>query len=111
MLHRQHSSLRPDGNIIITGDMGATVERDMKQCVHCGCQWVVQPGSRKQRSWCDWHKGVTCGAPGCMTCKKKERAMQMTHHNYPASYLHKKRIHDWAALQWLANHPGGVILR
>ena len=76
MIHRRHTASRPDGTIIVSSDMGS-VERDTVQCVHCGCQWTVQPGSGKRRNFCTFHVGPTCGEPACDTCLRKEHGMQI----------------------------------
>ncbi len=76
MIHRRHTAARPDGTIIVVSDMG-TVERDTVQCVHCGCQWTVQPGSGRRRNFCTYHKGPLCGKPACDTCLRKEHGLQI----------------------------------
>jgi hypothetical protein len=77
MLHRRHTAAKPDGTIIVVSDMG-TVERDTLQCVHCGRQWTVQPGSGRRRGFCTYHGGPTCGAPPCDTCLRLAHGMQIS---------------------------------
>lgn len=89
MLHRRHTAARPDGTIIVCSDMG-TVERDTVQCVHCGCQWTIQPGSGRRRNFCEYHMGPTCGKPSCDSCLRKEHGMQIVPET-DRSYLQARR--------------------
>ena len=97
MLHRRHTAARPDGTIIVVSDMG-TIERDMVQCVHCGCQWTIQPGSGKRRNFCTYHMGPTCGKPNCDSCLRNERGMQIVPETNRA-YLRERRKAGVDALQ------------
>ena len=38
------------------------------QCIHCGCHYVVSPGSGRRRGWCLACNGATCGKDGCDVC-------------------------------------------
>lgn len=96
MIHRRHTAERPDGTIIVCSDTG-TIERDMMQCVHCGCQWTIQPGSGKRRNFCAWHMGPTCGKPTCDCCMRKERGMQIIPET-EQSYLQAQRQEALKAL-------------
>lgn len=96
MIHRRHTAAKPDGTIIVSSDMG-TVERDTLQCVHCGCQWTIQPGSGKRRNFCTYHMGPTCGKPACDCCLRKAHGMQITGETNP-EYLKAQRAEAVKAL-------------
>lgn len=55
----------------VTDLEGGIVEADTLQCVHCGCHWRVDPGSRKVRGYCSRCAGPVCG-PGCQACVPAE---------------------------------------
>lgn len=97
MIHRRHTAERPDGTIIVCSDMG-TIERDMVQCVHCGCQWTIQPGSGRRRNFCEYHMGPTCGNPACDVCLHKERGMQIVSDKH-LGYLKAQRNEALKALR------------
>ena len=112
MRHLRHSSAQADGHGEITAEFGSAIGHDLKQCVHCGCQWVIKPGSGRKRGWCDYHKGVTCGAPGCLNCEKKGRGMQKAAHNYPDWYVREQRMRDEAEMRRMieAERVTGIIV-
>lgn len=56
---------RPAGQIVISGPDGVT-EFDTLQCVHCGCHWIIKPGSGRLRGFCMNCAGPICGLQGCM---------------------------------------------
>lgn len=107
MLHRQHTCAKPDGTIFVCSEQG-TIERDMVQCVHCGKQWSVQPGSGKRRNFCSHHVGPTCGAPGCDVCLKMDRGMQ---HGAETSKAYKRfqRAEQAKALHETVT-KGGIVI-
>jgi hypothetical protein len=65
----KHSTLKPHGVHIITDPAVAReIQADYHACVHCGCVWVVQPGSGKIRGFCSNCNGFICG-PKCADCQ------------------------------------------
>lgn len=60
----RHTARRADGYEISTGPLG-TIERDTKQCCHCGGHFQIIPGSGKTRGFCLKCTKVTCGNPAC----------------------------------------------
>lgn len=63
----------PHGYSVITYDDGTVIEGDTAQCCHCGCHWVVQPGSGNVRGWCFKCGAVTCGSQACDRCLPLEK--------------------------------------
>ena len=61
----EHGVRKPNGQVFITPEFGAVVERDTVCCVHCRKHWIVEPGSGRQRGWCMNCNGPTCGAETC----------------------------------------------
>lgn len=68
-----------NGTVIITGEFGAPVERDTKQCCHCGKHWIVKPGSGTIRGFCPQCNDHVCGDPMCTS----------------ACYPYEKRLEDY----------------
>lgn len=53
------------GHVVIKTEEGTT-EHHTAQCIHCGYQWAVKPGSGFKRGWCPDCKDIVCGASQCM---------------------------------------------
>lgn len=68
--------MKQSGVILISNpDSGQQLqELPTVACVHCGFNWVPQPGSGKVRGWCTRCNGPVCG-PGCAECVPKEQQM------------------------------------
>lgn len=66
---RTHTARRPMGTVIITDPTATqfTVERDTLMCMHCQGHWVVEPGSGRERGWCNSCRGPLCGLEACIT--------------------------------------------
>ncbi|KKN35538.1 hypothetical protein LCGC14_0782720 [marine sediment metagenome] len=107
MLLRKHTAARPDGTIFVSSESG-TIERDTLQCVHCGRQWTVQPGSGKRRNFCSYHSGPTCGAPACDVCLKKDHGTQHGIEN-SAAYRRSQRQEQLKALHETLT-KGGIVI-
>jgi len=73
----EHTARRPKGYVEITCGDGTRIEGDTLQCTHCGCHWVVQPGSGIQRGWCLNCGGPTCGSRQCDVCVPLEKQIEM----------------------------------
>lgn len=67
------STRRPDGVIVVDGREVA----DTKQCVHCGCHFVMVKGSGKVRGWCPTCLGITCGRRECDPCLPFEKRLDL----------------------------------
>jgi hypothetical protein len=107
MILRKHTVARPDGTIIVTSDQG-TVEADMVQCVHCGRQWTVQPGSGRKTGYCKFHQGRLCSNPQCAECLGLDPGMQ---HGAvaDAAYAKVRRREQLEALHTMRT-KGGIII-
>jgi hypothetical protein len=67
------------GTAIFTPEPGAPDEQaQTRQCVHCGMQFIVVPGSGRSRGYCMSCDGITCGAKvKCETeCTHFEKAIE-----------------------------------
>jgi hypothetical protein len=69
-------SRRPAGHTIVTDDTGVISESDMLQCVHCGYQWQIRPGSGKLRGFCFRCNGPVCGQR-CENCVPIEAQLEI----------------------------------
>ncbi len=108
MIHRRHTAARPDGNIAICSDM-PSVERDTRQCVHCGKHWTVQLGSGKRRGFCQWHMGPICGSPFCDNCQRKEPGTQIQT-TEEINVLHEKHRRQQKIAAMREALKGGIII-
>lgn len=77
--------LRPDGYMIATTPEGGIIEADTLQCVHCGCHWQVEPGSKKVRGYCARCAGPVCG-PKCQTCVPAEQQLENMEQGRPLDF-------------------------
>ena len=66
---------RPAGYTILSDPIEGIIEADTLQCVHCGCHWQVNPGSRKIRGFCPTCIGPICG-PNCVKCVPVEQRLE-----------------------------------
>lgn len=71
-----HSARKANGWLFGFHSDGKTTEHDTVQCVHCGCHWVVKPGSGTERGWCTSCHGPHCGSRQCFTCKPLEKWLE-----------------------------------
>lgn len=65
-----------DGNIVIATTL---------QCVHCGCHWVPQPGSKIVRGYCTRCNGPVCGK-GCEECVPQEQMLDNIEKGRPLNF-------------------------
>ena len=66
---------KPAGNVLITEPGMPAKEFDTLQCVHCGGQWQVVPGSGILRGFCTRCHGPFCG-PQCSKCIPHEKWLE-----------------------------------
>lgn len=71
--------LKVSGAILMDGGSGSgwTQIADTLQCKHCQKHWQVVPGSGRQRGWCRYCDGPTCGAERCCDCQPFEVQMEI----------------------------------
>jgi len=68
MLNYVKESSRGKGTVIFTpDDSDKTVERHSITCCHCNHTFIIKPGSKKERGYCAWCDGPTCGEESCDT--------------------------------------------
>lgn len=58
-------------------DSDRVVTADTVACIHCGYNWVWQPGSGKRRGFCMKCNGLVCGRPACVQlgCVHREQLL------------------------------------
>jgi hypothetical protein len=66
------------------------------QCVHCGGQWIPQPGSGRIRGFCTRCCGPVCG-PGCAKCVPTEQYLENIEQGKPAD--HYPAMTGWTPAQ------------
>jgi hypothetical protein len=95
MSDKLHTMLRASGYAIAVGvEGGRRWERDTCRCVHCGCHWYVERGSRRIRGFCQRCDGPTCG-PGCIV------GLNCVPHELLLDNMEKGRPLDWTPVQVL----------
>ncbi len=55
---------KPDGLGFRFHEFGAVQEEQTRQCRHCGCHFLHEPG--RLRGYCQSCAGPLCGAPACV---------------------------------------------
>lgn len=78
-ISRRGNRQQVSGTAIYTTEPGAPTEQaQTRQCVHCGMQFTVVPGSGVSRGYCMSCDGITCGKKiKCETvCKHFEKAIE-----------------------------------
>lgn len=67
------------GYVLITDPdiKGGRVEKETRQCAHCGYQWVYEAGSKRKYGICLMCNGMTCSKMECNTkCEPLEKRME-----------------------------------
>jgi hypothetical protein len=66
------------GYVIVSSPDGpCDIQKETRQCVHCGNHWIYEPGSGRVRGWCMKCNGVTCGSKQCDPCVPFEARIEI----------------------------------
>lgn len=63
---KQHGAILLDGK-----EVASTL-----RCPHCGGHFISRRGSGIKRGFCTRCKEITCGSPGCRSCKPLEKMLE-----------------------------------
>lgn len=74
-----------DGELTITTEDGCR-RLGTRQCAHCGCHWIVRPGSKTIRGFCMCCNGFVCGPLCAGKCIPTEQLLENIEQRRPLDY-------------------------